>query len=89
LARWLLNQKSASDDREKMMISELWMSAPAQVVEGHPSQSRYAENDFKNHIYIVPVQEMTLSDTVNEEFRSHFQNLNGVDLSVRVLTKRF
>ena len=32
---------------------------------------------------------MTVSNTVNEEFRSHLQNLNGVGLSVRVLTKRF
>ena len=35
---------------------------------------------------------MTLSNTVNEEFRSHLQNLknlNGVDLSVRVLTTGF
>merc|ERR1712215_539599 len=37
-------------------------------------------------------KDMTLSNTVNEEFRSHLQNLknlNGVDLSVRVLTTGF
>ena len=44
---------------------------------------------FKNLIYIVPVQDMTLSNTVNDEFRSHLQNLYGVDLSVRVLTTGF
>merc|ERR1719310_1162353 len=35
---------------------------------------------------------MTLSNTVNEEFRSHLQNLknlHGIDLSVRVLTTGF
>ena len=35
----------------------------------------------------TPVQDMTLSNTVNEEFRNHLtntnKNLNGVDLSVR------
>merc|ERR1719317_75995 len=34
-------------------------------------------------------KDMTLSNTVNEEFRSHLQNLknlNGIDLTVRVLT---
>lgn len=37
-------------------------------------------------------KDMTLSNTVNEEFRSHLQNvknLNGIDLSVRVLTTGF
>merc|ERR1719221_965047 len=37
-------------------------------------------------------KDMTLSNTVNEEFRSHLQNLknlNGVDMSVRVLTTGF
>lgn len=38
-------------------------------------------------------KDMTLSNTVNEEFRSHLtntnKNLNGVDMSVRVLTTGF
>merc|ERR550519_843395 len=76
LARRLLNQKSASDDSEKMMISKLKSECGCQFTSK-------LEGMFKD---------MTLSNTVNEEFRSHLQNLknlNGVDLSVRVLTTGF
>ena len=37
-------------------------------------------------------KDMTLSNTVNEEFRTHItqsRNLHGIDLSVRVLTTGF
>merc|ERR1719348_996703 len=74
LARRLLNQKSASDDSEKMMISKLKSECGCQFTSK-------LEGMFKD---------MTLSNTVNKEFRSHLQNLknlNGVDLSVRVLVK--
>jgi len=76
LARRLLNQKSASDDSEKMMISKLKSECGCQFTSK-------LEGMFKD---------MTLSNTVNEEFRSHLQNvknLNGIDLSVRVLTTGF
>jgi len=77
LARRLLNQKSASDDSEKMMISKLKSECGCQFTSK-------LEGMFKD---------MTLSNTVNEEFRGHLQNtnhnLNGVDLSVRVLTTGF
>lgn len=76
LARRLLNQKSASDDSEKMMISKLKSECGCQFTSK-------LEGMFKD---------MTLSNTVNEEFRSHLanvKNLAGVDLSVRVLTTGF
>jgi len=77
LARRLLNQKSASDDSEKMMISKLKSECGCQFTSK-------LEGMFKD---------MTLSNTVNEEFRGHLsntnKNLNGVDLSVRVLTTGF
>lgn len=77
LARRLLNQKSASDDSEKMMISKLKSECGCQFTSK-------LEGMFKD---------MTLSNSVNEEFRAHLQNTNknlsGVDLSVRVLTTGF
>ena len=76
LARRLLNQKSASDDSEKMMISKLKSECGCQFTSK-------LEGMFKD---------MTLSNTVNEEFRTHItqsRNLHGIDLSVRVLTTGF
>jgi len=77
LARRLLNQKSASDDSEKMMISKLKSECGCQFTSK-------LEGMFKD---------MTVSNTLNEEFKNHLQNtgttLNGVDLGVRVLTTGF
>eukprot|EP00088_Acartia_fossae_P013428 TRINITY_DN17039_c0_g1_i1.p1 TRINITY_DN17039_c0_g1~~TRINITY_DN17039_c0_g1_i1.p1 ORF type:complete len:776 (-),score=232.42 TRINITY_DN17039_c0_g1_i1:593-2920(-) len=77
LARRLLNQKSASDDSEKMMISKLKSECGCQFTSK-------LEGMFKD---------MTVSNTINDEFKGHLQNtgknLNGVDLSVRVLTTGF
>ena len=77
LARRLLNQKSASDDSEKMMISKLKSECGCQFTSK-------LEGMFKD---------MTLSNSVNDEFRSHSTSntraLAGVDLSVRVLTTGF
>merc|ERR1719273_594501 len=74
LARRLLNQKSASDDSEKMMISKLKSECGCQFTSK-------LEGMFKD---------MTLSNTVQDEFKTHLQNTNknvkGVDLTVRVLT---
>jgi len=75
----LLNQKSALDDSEKMMIFKLKSECGFQFTSK-------MEGMFKD---------MTLSKTLNEEFRFHLQNLknldllNGVDLSVQVLTTGF
>lgn len=77
LARRLLNQKSASDDSEKMMISKLKSECGCQFTSK-------LEGMFKD---------MTVSNTINDEFKNHLQstgkNMNGVDLSVRVLTTGF
>jgi len=77
LARRLLNQKSASDESEKMMISKLKSECGCQFTSK-------LEGMFKD---------MTVSNTINEEFKTYIQNtgknLNGVDLSVRVLTTGF
>jgi len=77
LARRLLNQKSASDDSEKMMISKLKSECGCQFTSK-------LEGMFKD---------MTVSNTINDEFKTHLQNtgknLHGVDLSVRVLTTGF
>jgi len=77
LARRLLNQKSASDDSEKMMISKLKSECGCQFTSK-------LEGMFKD---------MTVSNTINDEFKNHLQNtgknLNGIDLSVRVLTTGF
>lgn len=74
LARRLLNQKSASDDSEKTMISKLKSECGCQFTSK-------LEGMFKD---------MTLSNTVNDEFKNHLantnKNLSGVDLNVRVLT---
>merc|ERR1719433_823580 len=76
LARRLLNQKSASDDSEKMMISKLKSECGCQFTSK-------LEGMFKD---------MTLSTSVNEEFKTHLtqsRNLHGIDLSVRVLATGF
>jgi len=74
LARRLLNQKSASDDSEKMMISKLKSECGCQFTSK-------LEGMFKD---------MTLSNTINEEFKAYVNNsepdMNGIDLTVRVLT---
>lgn len=78
LARRLLNQKSASDDSEKMMISKLKSECGCQFTSK-------LEGMFKD---------MTLSNTINDEFKTHLQNVAArglcgdefVDLTVRVLT---
>jgi len=76
LARRLLNQKSASDDSEKMMISKLKSECGCQFTSK-------LEGMFKD---------MTISNTVNEEFKTFVnqnntnRNMNGIDLTVRVLT---
>ena len=74
LARRLLNQKSASDDSEKMMISKLKSECGCQFTSK-------LEGMFKD---------MTVSNSVNEEFKVFVnntnKNMNGVDLTVRVLT---
>merc|ERR1719411_1120496 len=74
LARRLLNQKSASDDSEKMMISKLKSECGCQFTSK-------LEGMFKD---------MTLSNTVQDEFKTHLHNTNknlkGIDLTVRVLT---
>merc|ERR1712223_36887 len=74
LARRLLNQKSASDDSEKMMISKLKSECGCQFTSK-------LEGMFKD---------MTLSNSINEEFKGYLLNtgksLEGVDLTVRVLT---
>ncbi|TRY73733.1 hypothetical protein TCAL_06696 [Tigriopus californicus] len=74
LARRLLNQKSASDDSEKMMISKLKSECGCQFTSK-------LEGMFKD---------MTLSNNVNDAFKNFLadtnKNLHGVDLTVRVLT---
>jgi len=74
LARRLLNQKSASDDSEKMMISKLKTECGCQFTSK-------LEGMFKD---------MTLSNSINDEFKNYLCNVNknmhGVDLTVRVLT---
>jgi len=75
LARRLLNQKSASDDSEKMMISKLKSECGCQFTSK-------LEGMFKD---------MTLSNTINDEFKNFLLNsskpLKEVNkLSVRVLT---
>ncbi|CAB4067201.1 CUL3 [Lepeophtheirus salmonis] len=74
LARRLLNQKSASDDSEKMMISKLKSECGCQFTSK-------LEGMFKD---------MTLSNTVNDEFRQYLskteRSLGGLDITVRVLT---
>lgn len=75
LAKRLLNQKSASDDSEKMMISKLKSECGCQFTSK-------LEGMFKD---------MTVSNTLNDEFKTYLMNkhdssLFGVDLFVRVLT---
>eukprot|EP00096_Caligus_rogercresseyi_P011355 TRINITY_DN4442_c0_g1_i1.p1 TRINITY_DN4442_c0_g1~~TRINITY_DN4442_c0_g1_i1.p1 ORF type:complete len:788 (-),score=287.09 TRINITY_DN4442_c0_g1_i1:190-2553(-) len=74
LARRLLNQKSASDDSEKMMISKLKSECGCQFTSK-------LEGMFKD---------MSLSNTVNEEFRQYLskteRSLGGLEITVRVLT---
>ena len=75
LARRLLNQKSASDDSEKMMISKLKSECGCQFTSK-------LEGMFKD---------MTLSNSVNDEFKNFLLDSTKplgelTDLSVRVLT---
>lgn len=77
LAKRLLLGKSISDDSEKNMISKLKTECGCQFTSK-------LEGMFKD---------MTLSQSTNDEFRSHISNnqinLMGVDLVVRVLTTGF
>ena len=75
LARRLLNQKSVSDDLEKMMISKVKSECGFQ---------------FTSKLEVM-FKDMTLSNTINEEFKSHLLNSTKLldeltDLSVLVLT---
>lgn len=77
LARRLLLNKSGSDDSEKNMISKLKTECGCQFTSK-------LEGMFKD---------MTVSNTIMEEFKGFLTtaqvNLNGVDLTVRVLTTGF
>ncbi|KAK3922428.1 Cullin-3 [Frankliniella fusca] len=77
LAKRLLLNKSVSDDSEKNMISKLKTECGCQFTSK-------LEGMFKD---------MTVSNTIMEEFKEHIvavkTTLNGVDLSVRVLTTGF
>ncbi|XP_031623522.1 cullin-3 isoform X1 [Contarinia nasturtii] len=77
LAKRLLLNKSVSDDSEKNMISKLKTECGCQFTSK-------LEGMFKD---------MTLSNTVMEEFKNHVNSnnisLNGVDLTVRILTTGF
>uniref|UniRef100_A0A0K8SSU6 Cullin family profile domain-containing protein n=1 Tax=Lygus hesperus TaxID=30085 RepID=A0A0K8SSU6_LYGHE len=78
LAKRLLLNKSVSDDSEKNMISKLKTECGCQFTSK-------LEGMFKD---------MTVSNTIMEEFKTHIiteteANLHGVDLSVRVLTTGF
>lgn len=74
LAKRLLLNKSVSDDAEKNMISKLKTECGCQF-------TLKLEGMFKD---------MSLSNTMNDDFRTHINNSNidlqGVDLTVRVLT---
>ncbi|XP_014249624.1 cullin-3-A isoform X2 [Cimex lectularius] len=77
LAKRLLLNRSVSDDNEKNMISKLKTECGCQFTSK-------LEGMFKD---------MTVSNTIMEEFKEHIKatnaNLDGVDLSVRVLTTGF
>lgn len=77
LAKRLLLNKSVSDDSEKNMISKLKTECGCQFTSK-------LEGMFKD---------MTLSNTVMDEFKSHVNaqniSLSGVDLTVRILTTGF
>lgn len=77
LAKRLLLNKSMSDDAEKNMISKLKTECGCQF-------TLKLEGMFKD---------MALSASTNEEFKTHVSNshldLQGVDLTVRVLTTGF
>lgn len=77
LAKRLLLNKSVSDDSEKNMISKLKTECGCQFTSK-------LEGMFKD---------MAISNSTMEEFKSHCNNtdaqLQGVDLSVRVLTTGF
>jgi cullin 3 len=74
LAKRLLLNKSVSDDAEKNMISKLKTECGCQFTSK-------LEGMFKD---------MTLSNSTNDNFKEHVNNsqidLQGVDLTVRVLT---
>lgn len=77
LAKRLLFNKSSSDDLEKSMISKLKTECGCQFTSK-------LEGMFKD---------ISLSNSLNEEFKNHVINLNldnlNVDLTVRVLTTGF
>ncbi|XP_053697059.1 cullin-3 [Sabethes cyaneus] len=77
LAKRLLLNKSVSDDSEKNMISKLKTECGCQFTSK-------LEGMFKD---------MSVSNTVMEEFKNHISNdpsaLDGVELSVRILTTGF
>lgn len=77
LAKRLLLNKSVSDDSEKNMISKLKTECGCQFTSK-------LEGMFKD---------MSVSNTVMEEFKNHINNdpsaLDGVELSVRILTTGF
>ncbi|XP_065202116.1 cullin-3-B [Planococcus citri] len=77
LAKRLLLNKSVSDDSEKNMISKLKTECGCQFTSK-------LEGMFKD---------MTVSNSINEEFKDHVTSLNvnlySVDLNVRVLTTGF
>lgn len=102
LAKRLLLNKSVSDDSEKNMISKLKVIQWLQ--NGTHFQSRHAHVFFFILLQTEcgcqftsklegMFKDMTLSNTVMEEFKNHVNNnnisLNGVDLTVRILTTGF
>lgn len=77
LAKRLLLNKSVSDDSEKNMISKLKTECGCQFTSK-------LEGMFKD---------MSVSNTIMDEFKTHINlhniSLNGVDLTVRILTTGF
>ena len=72
LARRLLNQRSASDDSEKMMISKLKSECGCQFTSK-------LEGMFKD---------MTLSNNVNEDFKQHLLNTEKKSWRCRFIRSR-
>ena len=70
-----MSQKCASDDSDKMMISKLKSECGCQFTFKLEGMFKVQKNSDDTKV-ILTVQDMTLSNTVNEEFSSNFQNLN-------------
>lgn len=99
LAKRLLLNKSVSDDSEKNMISKLkviakkyfWFKRALIVNALHISQTECG-CQFTSKLEGM-FKDMTLSNTVMEEFKNHVTSnnisLSGVDLTVRILTTGF